>query len=84
MLPQIDAHTLSSNSQFARLHKDLCTNKLQRNGTTQIAELRVVKEQDKFTKVGLDTELYSFLSMYKLPVSHFVLLPPSSHTSFDS
>ena len=52
MLPQIDAHTVSSNPHFARLHKDLSTRKLNKDGSSSRTDARELKARKDFTDVS--------------------------------
>lgn len=54
MLPQADAQVLKANPDFARLYKDLATNKLNTDGSSQIVDPKAAKARDAFA-----TELHN-------------------------
>lgn len=47
MLPPVDPEVLSANPQFDALYRDLCSNKLEEDGTTKI-DAKAQKERDAF------------------------------------
>ncbi|KAK4507101.1 hypothetical protein PRZ48_000835 [Zasmidium cellare] len=47
MLPPVDPEILSANPQFDALYRDLCSNKLEEDGTTKI-DAKAQKERDAF------------------------------------
>jgi len=57
MIPQPDLHVLTANPQFALLYKDLATNRLERNGSSRVLDVKAAKEREGFKEV-----CYLFLS----------------------
>lgn len=51
MLPPVDATTLSTNPRFETLYRDLCTNKLNPDGSSVLDD-KVQKERDIFATVS--------------------------------
>lgn len=47
MLPPVDPEILSANPQFDALYRDLCTNKLEPDGTTKV-DAKTQQERDAF------------------------------------
>lgn len=47
MLPPVDPEILSANPQFDALYRDLCSNKVEEDGTTKI-DAKAQKERDAF------------------------------------
>ena len=50
MLPPVDTSMLSSNPKFNALYNDLCTNKLNSDGTSKL-EAKAQRERDAFKEV---------------------------------
>lgn len=53
MLPPVDSTTLSANPRFETLYRDLCTNKLNPDGSS-VLDAKVQKERDIFATVSED------------------------------
>lgn len=51
MLPPVDPTTLSANPKFDTLYRDLCTHKLNPDGTSALDE-KVQKERNNFATVS--------------------------------
>jgi len=51
MLPPVDSTTLSANPRFETLYRDLCTNKLNPDGSS-VLDVKVQKERDIFATVS--------------------------------
>jgi hypothetical protein len=58
MLPPVDPTILSTNPRFETLYRDLCTNKLNPDGSSALDE-KVQKERDIFATVSSDRSLRS-------------------------
>lgn len=73
MLPPVDSTTLSANPRFETLYRDLCTNKLNPDGSS-VLDAKVQKERDVFATVSGDySSLYCrerSLSEWDLAVRH--------------
>lgn len=52
MLPPVDSATLSANPRFETLYRDLCTNKLNPDGSSVLDD-KVQKERDIFATVSV-------------------------------
>ena len=52
MLPPVDSTTLSANPRFETLYRDLCTNKLNPDGSS-VLDAKVQKERDIFATVSV-------------------------------
>ena len=63
MLTHVDSQLLASNSQFARLHKDLCKNKLNSDCSTKLIDKKEVNEQEVFANVISMIKTHQFLSI---------------------
>ena len=51
MLPPVDPEVLSNNPKFGALYNDLCTNKLNADGTSKTQDAKVLKEREAFAEV---------------------------------
>jgi len=51
MLPPVEPTTLAANPKFAALYHDLCTNKLNEDGTSRL-DPKALKEQQAFGEVS--------------------------------
>lgn len=65
MLPPVDATVLSNNPKFHALYDDLCTGKLNPDGTSKILDAKVLKEREVFAEVCF-ISLALFCSMEKI------------------
>lgn len=53
MLPPVNSTTLSANPRFETLYRDLCTNKLNPDGSSVLDD-KVQKERDIFATVSVE------------------------------
>jgi hypothetical protein len=57
MLPPVESSILASNPSFDVLYRDLCTNKLNIDGTTR-TDAKQQKEREAFNEVDTQFEVY--------------------------
>lgn len=51
MLPPVDTAVLDSSPKFNALYQDLCTNKLNPDGSTRVQDAKILKEREDFAEV---------------------------------
>lgn len=51
MLSPVDPTVLSNNPKFNAVYQDLCTNKLNPDGTSKILDGKVLREREAFAEV---------------------------------